>query len=180
MNAFCTAFTRTMKHEGPGKLTNNKLDPGGMTYSGISRVHWPDWEGWTLVDMGRLKEAYPMVLNFYRTNFWYRIQGEEISKSSVEIACEIFDTAVNASVYKASKILQETLNLLNRNEEEYKDLIVDGKIGPVTLIALQMSLHSNPENRILKVLNNLQGEHYITLMRKHPEREEFRGWFDRV
>jgi len=180
MNPFDTAFKKTMEHEGPMKLTNHRLDPGGRTFSGISRVHWPDWGGWTLVDMGRLGEAYLMVAGFYHINFWNKIQGDVVSQSSLKIACEVFDTAVNTSVHKASKILQETLNLLNRNGKEYKDIMVDGNIGPITLIALQMSLSTNPEKRILKVLNFLQNEHYISLMRKYPEKEEFRGWFDRV
>jgi hypothetical protein len=29
-------------------------------------------------------------------------------------------------------------------------------------------------------MNTLQGMHYVEQMRRWPQKEEFRGWFDRV
>jgi len=162
-----------------GKHSNNHLDPGGETYMGISRVYWPDWHGWEFIDKGK---DVPIVLveKFYRQFFWDRISGDAIAKKAGLLAVELFEAAVNVSPSRASKFLQESLNLLNRNQAEYADILVDGKIGPMTIGALEDSLITNPEPRIIKVANILQGEHYINIMRKTPIREEFRGWFDRT
>lgn len=188
---FLSAFTRTMIHEGYD--SNDIDDPGGETYRGISKVFWPMWAGWTILarvrrdnfktDTELLQSA---VENFYLVNFWNQVRGDEIAEISAEIAEEVFDTAVNTGIQKAGKILQEALNLLNLNQLLYPDIHVDGVIGIDTIETLRryFSLKTPVKNitlpRLLKVMNALQAEHYINLMRKFPEREKFRGWFERI
>jgi len=177
ITTFDKALERTLGIE--GEISNHPLDPGGLTYKGISRVYWPEWKGWKYIDR---EEVPPIesVEKFYRKNFWNRIQGEALSKVNVEVAMEVFDTAVNISVYKGCKILQEALNLLNRNESLWDDLVCDGIVGSETISALTSCNYDLRILKLLKVLNHLQAEHYINLMRRHPEREEFVGWFDRT
>lgn len=190
--SFDAAFSATMKHEGYGVRTNDPVDPGGDTYSGISRQNWPSWEGWALLNQianGR-KDLIPAlaiaVEVFYRVNFWDRLQGDKILSMSAPVAHELFDTSVNCGVSKGVSILQEALNLLNNNKRIYPDLIVDGDLGARTMETLRIYLASRPptkeaaERRLLKVMNCLQGAHYVKLMRAHPEREKYRGWFDRI
>jgi len=177
---FLEAFSRTMLFEGERKYTNLPFDPGGQTYSGISRVYWPSWAGWNFLDKGLRDEADILVPEFYRINFWNRIQGDVVCKLSPAIAYEIFDTSVHTSVHTGCTFLQQALNLLNRNQKEYKDILDDGMLGLITLTTLSLSFVNNPEARILKVMNHLQGAFYIDRMTKHPEREEFVGWFDRA
>ena len=47
-NAFSQAFAATMQHE--GGYANVQGDKGGETYMGISRVYWPSWPGWPVID----------------------------------------------------------------------------------------------------------------------------------
>ncbi len=78
----------------------------------------------------------------------------------------------------AALFLQTALNLSNRNGEDYKDLEEDGKIGPITLAAINK--HARP-GEVLKVMNVLQGFRYIAIMQANPTQEKFfRSWFSRV
>lgn len=161
---------------------------------GISRYWHPSWIGWEVLDIygysvlpeGMRANLHRMVEDFYKFNFWDRLQGEKLAKFSEAIAEKVFDTAVNLSVTDSIKWLQEALNLLNRNTESYPDMVVDGRIGKITVGTLERYLITRPgspeqnENRLLKVFGILQGYHYVQEMRKYPEKEIFRGWFDRA
>lgn len=177
ITAFEYAFTITDKIE--GGESDHPEDPGGHTWRGISRTYWPDWPGWPLIDSG-IDPPDEMVQEFYRLHFWNRISGDCLARQSVFVAAEVFGTSVNTSVSKGSKILQEALCLLNCNGKIYPDIVIDGRIGPVTVKTLARYLATESEPMLLKLLNDLQSEHYINLMRRYPEREEFRGWFKRV
>lgn len=181
--AFLEAYHATMRHE--GWSSDNPLDPGGRTYRGISRNFWPEWPGWDVLDSGGIPTD-DMVQDFYRVNFWNRIRGDEVAGHSVPLAVELFDTAVNIGVSRAVAIMQRALNLLNRNQKIYGDLPAMGVFGAKTIECLSRYFISRPgtpeqnERRLLVLMNVLQGMHYVALMEGHPDKEEFRGWFDRV
>lgn len=184
---FLTAFTQTMVIEGEKQLTKIARDPGGMTYSGISRVYWPHWEGWKVIDAWLSKRAAPipdaldgMVSDFYRVNFWGRIQGDALATLSPKLAYEVFDTAVNLDVTPAVRFLQKGYNVARG--EAFQDLLVDGKLGPKTIGAIGIYLSSLPGGKDLNeeiLLNCMNGEQYI-YYRANPRRKYFRGWFRRV
>lgn len=185
MANYINAYNITLKHE--GGYVNDPDDNGGETYRGIARKFFPNWIGWAQID--KLKSEgkklnseevraileYP-VQNFYKQNFWDVISGDLIKDQL--IAEELFDTGVNQGIATAVKYLQEALNLLNRNQVNYKDITVDGKFGPATLGAL----NGFAEGKILyNLINILQGERYIEICRKNPVQEKFmRGWLSRV
>lgn len=190
-DVFHKAFQRTMVHE--GGYSFDSLDPGGETYMGISRVYWPGWPGWEIIDnalaaglkLSNKPELPPIVRRFYRENFWNRFRGNDVAKASSKVAAEIFDTAVNMGVHRAVSYLQESLNLLNVNGRKYPDMVVDGQIGPTSLRYLGIFMDQEPgkdkkELLILNVMNTLQGSYYIKKMRESPEKERFRGWFTRI
>jgi len=122
MTDFYTAFERMILNEGGYTLHNDPVDRGGMTYAGISRKHWPNWEGWAELDAGREPDA-ETVRDFYRINFWQATQGDAINDQ--RIAMTIFDFAVNAGVRTAAILAQTVVGSTP-----------DGKIGPKTLAAL--------------------------------------------
>src|SRR4051812_34145455 len=79
MSDFDYALTQLLKEE--GGYANDPRDPGGETYKGISRVFWPNWSGWPLIDAAKTdpkfreklaeNEHLPSLINsFYRKNFW--------------------------------------------------------------------------------------------------------------
>ena len=57
MDHFKEAFTKTMSEEGGYNF--DRMDPGGETYMGISRVYWPSWEGWVIIDKYEEKGIVP-------------------------------------------------------------------------------------------------------------------------
>ena len=102
-------------------------------------------------------------------------------KMSVHLATEMFDTSVNMGVGRAVKFLQISLNLLNRDERLYDDMVEDGDYGKTTHRCLQKYLETDTIHTLLKFLNVLQGNHYIEYMKKSPTQEKYaRGWFKRV
>ena len=189
MAAFETAFDLTNQNE--GGYVFDKDDPGGETYRGIARNFHPNWIGWNLIGTekqkgnaglsGRLDKNNGLqgnVQSFYRTEFWNSIKGDSITDQL--IANKIYDMAVNMGIKQASIYLQKSINLLNRNQTQYKDITVDGAIGPATLAALKDAVKLNGNKRVLNVINDYQVKHYIELMEKNPVNEKYIGWFSRV
>lgn len=122
MADFLPAFEKVIVAEGGYLLHEVAGDRGGMTYAGISRKNWPDWEGWRVLDAGGTPEA-EQVRQFYRQHFWAPLQGDAIQ--SQEIAQTLFDFSVNAGVRTAVILAQTVVGTTP-----------DGKLGPKTLAAL--------------------------------------------
>lgn len=190
MADFEEAYKKTMGHEGTYVI--DPTDAGGETYCGISRRWFPDWEGWAIIDASRSKDGFPKSLDddgvlqslipmFYKQHFWNRFQGDKIKDQRV--ADELFDTAVNMSVSDSVKFLQGALNVLNRNQALFPDMTDDGVLGPTTLDSLHKYCRGGKDDvvMLLKIMNVMQGQHYIDYMGKSPMQEKFcRGWFKRV
>lgn len=192
-DTYITAFDHTLKIE--GGYVHDLDDAGGETYRGIARRFHPSWPGWVVIDQargepgfpanldqpGRRKALDPLVLQFYRQNFWDAWQGDRVAELSPAVAMEIFDSAVNAGVNRAVAWFQKSLNALNRNNKLYPDLVVDGSLGSTSLSAFRAYLRTDSTELLLKIMNILQGSHYIEFMTKSPVQEKYaRGWFARV
>lgn len=188
MNYFKEAFSRTMEHE--GEYDFDGLDKGGETFMGISRVYWPSWPGWQLVDKDwentlsliDRSALLDLVESFYKTNFCLRIQGDRVAAVSPEVACELFDTAVNLDVPDAVRFLQTALNMQRIATRAFPELTVDGLLGPKTLMAIERYLATqpgDPESNEKILLNCMNGEQYIAY-KSNPRHAYFRGWFLRV
>jgi lysozyme family protein len=118
------------------------------------------------------------VRKLYKSKYFDPYQGDAMPK---DLALEMFDTAVNMGVGRAVTFLQKALNVLNRNQLLYPDMVEDGDYGPTTHKALQVLLNENGTEVLVKMLNVLQGMHYIEYMNKSPKQEKYaRGWFSRV
>lgn len=191
--SFDNAFAHTQTNE--GGYANNKADLGGETYAGISRKYHPKWSGWAIVD--ELKKKYRTVteLNkalrassmmkaaikqFYLDNYWISPGFDKVDKVSAPIAEKLFDCGVHLNPQRPCKWLQEAINILNRNQQKYKNIVVDGKIGNNTINALVSCLKYNPVERVLTVIKIYQGSHYVSRMQEKPDQQVFVGWIDRV
>jgi lysozyme family protein len=188
MADFMEAFETTLAHE--GGYVKDPDDRGGETYKGIARRYNPGWPGWARIDNAKKQRGFPQTLqadqtlqsgvaSFYRSHYWDKFQGDSISVQT--IANELFDTAVNLGVARAIEFFQRALNVLNRNGALYDDLVTDGVFGPKSLAALRAYLKKDKPDYLLKILNVLQGMHYIEFMTRSPRQEKFaRGWLNRV
>jgi len=186
MADFTKAFNLTLGHE--GGYANDSVDKGGETYKGVARVANPTWGGWKVIDnLKKDKNNFPKNLDadsslqshvkqIYKQKYWDVNKLDNVVNQ--EIANEAFDTGVNMGIKIGAKFIQEALNLLNKNQQTYKDLLVDGAIGNITLGILNS--HSRPK-AVLKAMNILQGMRYIDICKSNPSQERFfAGWLNRV
>lgn len=190
MANFDKAFSLTMGHE--GGYANNPLDTGGETYKGIARKHNPNWKGWIIID--QIKHNYGntaslinkyaaldislqnLVKSLYKSNYWDTVNLDKVNNQ--DIANTIFDVSVNMGYSVAARFLQEALNLCNKNGLSYPDILVDGKIGNITLNTLNNKAN---EKAIFNTINLLKGEKYIEIMRANKSQENFwASWLKRV
>jgi lysozyme family protein len=59
--------------------------------------------------------------------------------------------------------------------------VEDGKVGPNTLGALGACLAYRGNEYLYKIMNLLQGNHYIDYMTRSPTQEKYAyGWLNRV
>jgi lysozyme family protein len=150
-----------------GGYVNDPTDRGGETKYGISKRSYPH------LDIKNL--TLQQAKDIYYLDFWKANGLDNIIK--YELALELFDTGVNMGVGIAPRFLQEALNLMNRNQRDFPDLTVDGKIGPISIAA-----YKKVDDRILlKVLNGLQFRRYAEICERKPSQEKyFNGWMKRV
>lgn len=196
MANFLEAYKITREFEGGYSYHPN--DFGRETFAGISRRFHPDWHGWAFIDdakkhfisQGKDKSFFgsrefenyiydklkSLIRNFYKKDYWDKLRLDEVKFQC--IANECFDNAVNMGVERASFFLQESCNLTNRDERDFKDIEVDGIVGSITLITVNN--HKRPEN-LFNTINILQGMHYVNICRRNKEqRVFFNGWLSRV
>jgi len=114
MAKFLLAHKKTAVNEGGWNHVAGDL--GGETYKGISRVNFPNWEGWKIIDKKKpiahgtiFPELEEMVHTFYVNTFWNKIRGDEITNQ--EIADSLYDSAVNYGVKQAVKLAQRSLSI---------------------------------------------------------------------
>jgi lysozyme family protein len=187
MSYFENAYHMTLMHE--GGYSYDADDAGGETYKGVSRVYNKNWAGWILVDSYKTDTSFPKCLEhdaelqkhvkqLYKEKYFEGYRGDDMPE---KLAMEMFDTSVNMGTGRAVKFLQIALNVLNRNGQLYQDQIEDGDYGKTTHKCLYSYLQTDSEVLLCKIMNVLQGQHYINYMRKSPTQEKYaRGWFNRV
>lgn len=160
-----------------GGYVDHPADRGGPTTFGITeavaRAH-----GYA----GAMR-ALPRdeAIAIYRRLYWLRPRFDAIAARSAALAAELFDTGVNMGPAVAVTFVQRALTALNRNGRDFPDLAPDGRVGDVTLAALDAFLairgHASGETVLLRALEALQGERYLRLAERRPANEAFLyGW----
>jgi lysozyme family protein len=189
MADFNQAYEITMGHE--GGIANHPSDKGGLTYKGITMRDHSDWGGWITVrnamrttgdtkQINRILAANEAlqdeVKKFYKLYYW-DVNKLDLFKRQ-DLANEVFDTGVNCGTKTAALMLQEALNLCNVVQKLYENIEVDGKVGKDTLG--MVNAHPKPL-QLYKMMNLLQGERYINIMRRNESQEVFATtWLSRV
>lgn len=159
-----------------GGYVDHSDDPGGATRWGITqataRAH-----GYT-GDMRLLSRDRAAAI--YRGAYWLRPALDRVADQAPALAAELFDTGVNMGPGVAAAFLQRALNALNRGASDYPDIAIDGAIGARTLAALDGFLTRrgrSGETVLLKAVEALQGERYLSLAERRPAAEAFLyGW----
>lgn len=175
MRTFETILAHVLGIE--GGFVDDPRDSGGATRYGITeavaRSHGYHGSMKTLpIETAR---------DIYRLRYWKPIAGDALLAHSEALAAEVFDSAVNVGVGRASEWLQRALNALNVQGTHWPDVAEDGQIGPATLRALDALVRRRGKQGIdvlVKMLNSLQGYFYISLAGRRQKDEAFvYGWF---
>lgn len=160
-----------------GGYVNNPNDRGGETNYGITKAtaaaygyHGP------MRDM-----PVSLARQIYAERYIVQPGFDKVATRSAAIAEELIDTGVNMGSAIAARFLQQALNAYNQRGKHYADVIVDDKIGPATINALDAYLalrgKQDGELTMLKALNCLQGARYISISEASPKQEDFvYGW----
>ena len=146
---FDEAFAKTVNHE--GGYVNDTRDPGGETKYGISKRAYPALD----IAMLTLEDAEAI----YRRDYWAPAGCDAVPDA---IKSDLFDTAVNAGVGRAIRLLQRAVGAAE-----------DGVIGPKTLAAI----NATDPLRLVARFNGARLAHLASL----PTWQTFgRGWTLRV
>ena len=159
-----------------GGFVDHPADPGGPTRWGITQATArADGYGGDLRALSRARAA-----TIYRRVYWLRPGFDQLAERTPALAAELFDTGVNMGPQVAIGFLQRALNALNRGASDYPDMAPDGCLGPRTLAALEAFLARRGragETVLLKAVEALQGERYLSLAEHRPATEAFLyGW----
>jgi lysozyme family protein len=100
---FEIALQFVLDHE--GELANHPYDRGGLTYRGIARNAWPNWEGWKYIDRGE-SPPLELVRKFYYDNFWVPLKCDSLPPP---IAIFLFDSAVGSGHSIPTRWLQKAI-----------------------------------------------------------------------
>lgn len=162
--------------EREGGYVDHPADRGGPTRFGITRAV-ARAAGYA----GEMRD-FPRTLaaRLYRRDYWQKPGFDRVATRAPVLAAEMFDTGVNMGPPVAVGFLQRALNALNRGGRDWPDMAVDGRIGPMTLAALDalLATRGTPAEAVLvKAVEALQGERYLALAERRPANEAFLyGW----
>lgn len=162
--------------EREGGYVNDPADAGGETNYGITEAVAREngYDG----DMRDMPEEFAREV--YRQEYWLEPGFDKVSEISDAIAEELLDTGVNMGTSIAGKFLQQALNALNHGGATYRDVTIDGIIGPQSLSCLRTYVDIRADTGIkvmLKAMNCLQGARYIEISQTRPANERFvYGW----
>lgn len=173
MADFIEAFELMIAHE--GGYVNDPDDPGGETYKGIARKINSGWLGWHIIDLLKRQSGFPAsldknaelqdeIVNFYRVNYWDKVNGDQIS--SQKMAESIFDFGVNAGVATSVTLAQLVVGTTT-----------DGVLGKNTVAKLNVF---DPEH-FLAAFTVAKIARYVSIVKKRPtSRKYFYGWILRA
>lgn len=156
-----------------GGYVNDVRDSGGETNFGITAAVARQFG-----HMGAMRDlTRANAFDIYSQLYWDKVKADDLLALSSAVCEEVVDTGVNMGTGRAGKFLQRCLNVLNKRGSLYRDLTVDGGIGPATINALRAYLNSRDEQTLVKALNCMQGAYYITLAERREKDERFvYGW----
>jgi lysozyme family protein len=152
---------------------NNPNDHGGETNWGIAKstAQAYGYRG-AMKDLKR-EEA----IAIYKQGYWDALRLDKVKNQL--IAENLFDVRVNGGT--PIVWTQRAVNTININEHGkrlWKDIKVDGKLGPITLGVLnKIAERSFLEKIFLKVFNTFRSYYFVLLSEKSVTQKEFvHGW----
>ena len=173
-------FEKALKLVGiaEGGYSNNPLDAGGETISGIARNANPDWQGWPMIDrwkerglrgkeLEKLAKSDPyfvsLVNALYRGKYWNVAKCDNMPEL---LKYPLFSCAVNCGPKVAIKLLQRAAGV--------KD---DGIFGRITRTACERI----PQRELCALFCEKWENYYRAIVKNKPSQAVFlKGWLNRI
>lgn len=160
-------------------LHKNRTE-NGLTFYGIYENAFKEWQGWEIIRaelakngenikktseiLSKNQQLKAMAYNFYKVNFWDKIQGDKITTQ--EIAEKIFTFCVNVGVKNGVKIAQRAAKVEP-----------DGIFGYNTLNALNLINFNDFATDFFNYAKN----YYEKIVQNNPAKAIFlNGWIKRI
>jgi lysozyme family protein len=161
-----------------GGYANVTGDRGGETYKGISRVNFPNWPGWIIVDKKKPLK-YNQVINdpildaqvngFYKKYFWDSLN---IDKLPGPVQGILFDFAINSGNVTAAKAFQKVIR-----DTTGAKIVIDGVIGKGTINAANKA----NQKTLFDNFKDYRLNFYKAIVNRNPTQEKFYdGWINRL
>ena len=187
MNPPFAAFAPSLlAREGGGTFTDRAADRGGPTRWGIDAATLGAWRrlgraatSAEVQALGR-DEALAILEKIYFTTPGF----DQVATVSTRLAAELLDAAVNLGPSWPCGWLQRSLNLCNRQGQDFADVPVSGGVGPLTMAALKALIARRgltpSEDLLLKCLNGFQFGRYVAITEaggpNSSQEQNFVGW----
>lgn len=170
MADFNLAVKKVLEKE--GVFSNHPKDTGGKTKYGITERRFRQALALGVIQgVERIEDlTIAQAMEIYRRFEWATLWLDQVDDQ--EIAEEVFDTAVNCGMGIASRILQAALRVYDRK------VLVDGVVGPMTILAVNLMSRTKHRTALLRTLNILQGHRYFSLAMEDPDQYlwAYDGW----
>lgn len=121
---FAACFPITEAWEGWHQYSNDPIDPGGMTWCGLTQRAYTAYRAQKGLPYQWVKTASDdEIKDCFRINYWNAVRGDELPAG---LDLVMYDIAINSGPITAIKFLQQAL-----------DVSVDGQFGLDTMGALK-------------------------------------------
>lgn len=111
-----------------GVWSNDPHDEGGKTKHGIIESELPKWFPDTRIEDLTIEQA----THIYKQGYW---RNAKFERMPAYLHLFMFDTGINMGIDRAERILQKCISKQS-SERDFRPLVIDGIIGPMTLDAL--------------------------------------------
>lgn len=165
--------------EAEGYFSDDAHDPGGATIYGVSKNNWPTYYA-RIIAKDTKEEQRIEALKFYENEFWDKLFLPQLH--SINVAAEVFDTAVNLGHFWGVRLLQQSVNfLIENNAPSNAQLTLDGRMGPMT-VSTTNDISGQYEMNLVALQNQFQGLRYWDLYRDNPTKHKrfIAGWMKRT
>lgn len=161
-----------------GGLVDDPNDSGGATNHGVTERVARD-HGYA----GAMK-SMPKGLaeDIYIRSYISGPGFDRVLILSPAVGTKLVDAGVNAGPGRAVKWFQQSLNVLSRGGRDYRQIAVDGGLGPVTIATYQALERKRGRVKacelVLKLLDAYQATHYSSLAQGYANASFAVGWVD--
>lgn len=158
-----------------GGYSKNPADKGGETMYGIT-VAVARANGYH----GAMRDLpLDLAKHIYNKRYVIEPKFDQVAGIDLDVGMELIDTGVNMGPHRAAEFLQRWLNGFNFGGQ-YQELFIDGRVGTVTLDALDRFLRWRKAEGtavLLKALNGLQAARYLEITERDKSQRMFLfGW----